>query len=447
MDLDKLKKKIQIRSFWDDSSEKTVLPFRNLQRKSYLAKLSQLQDINVVTSIMGQRRCGKSIIGRQYIKMLWDKGIPKKNILYINFFLKPIAEIREEKIFFEIVEWWIDELVDKNQPSLLFLDEIQELQNWDENVASIFEDASMPCRLIISGSNSKMLTEDFSSKLGGRYTTVQVYPFSFEEFCRFKNISYEINNLEQYLREGGMPEVLKIDDEEQRIQLASDIMNSTVKNDIILRYNPSNPGLLYALMEFCRTSFSQDLSVKSISNIVFKDIKVQKKQSACPQTTSSLVKSYINYIKDVYFIYSPSTYSYRAKDILRRSIDKIYLSDLCFATYKMQTQQGRLLENMVYIELLRRNYKVQRFFGYRNKNLEIDFYIEKNSRSALIQLCWRLGDINENKVLWEREFGNLHYTNINIPKIVVSLDESIESPYKDVLHINIMQFLSESILS
>lgn len=443
MVLERLKKKIQRRSFWEKGSENLLLPIRNLTRTRYLSKLFQLESVNIVTSIMGQRRCGKSVIGRQYMKALWEKGIPKKNILYINFFLKPITEIREEKYFIAIVEWWLEQLVDKKQPSLLFLDEIQELENWDENVASLFEDPSIPCRLIITGSNSKMLTEDFSSKLGGRYTTLQVFPFSFAEFCGFKNLSYEMNHLETYLNQGGMPEVLKIEDEEQRFQLISDIMNSTVKNDIILRYNPSNPGLLYALMDFCRTSFSQEISIKNLSNIIFKDIKLPQKKSRNVQSTSSLIKSYIEYMKDVYFIYSPSTYSYRSKDILRRSVDKIYLSDLCFANYKMQTQKGRLLENMVYIELLRHNYRVQRFFGYRNKNLEIDFYIEKNNKQALVQVCWQLGDINENQMVWQREFGNLHHTNINVLKLVVSLDEKVDSPYTDVKHLNIMQFLSD----
>ena len=92
---------------------------------------------------------------------------------------------------------------------MLVLDEVQELENWDENVASIFEDASMPCRLIITGSNSNMLSDDFSAKLGGRYTTLQVFPFSFAEFCKFTGSGYATSSVEKYLLAGGMPEVLK----------------------------------------------------------------------------------------------------------------------------------------------------------------------------------------------------------------------------------------------
>ena len=130
-----LKQRIQSRAFWEIGAEKSLLPVRNLTRSSYLSRLALLQDVNVVTSIMGQRRCGKSVISRQYVKMLWDEGIPRRNILYINFFLKPIADVREERNFISIVEWWMEQLVDRERPSLLFLDEVQELENWDENVA------------------------------------------------------------------------------------------------------------------------------------------------------------------------------------------------------------------------------------------------------------------------------------------------------------------------
>jgi len=286
-----------------------------------------------------------------------------------------------------------------------------------------------------------MLSDDFSAKLGGRYTTLQVFPFSFSEFCQFTGIDYTASNVERYLLAGGMPEVLKVNDEELKARLVSDIINSTARNDIISRYNPSNPGLLFALIDFCRTSFSQELSVKSIASSVLQSIRFSRGDNGI-QTTSSLVSAYIEYMQDVYFLFSPPTYSHRAKDILKRSVDKIYLSDLSFADYQSQTQKGRLLENMVFIELLRNNFKIQRFLGYRNKKLEIDFYIEKQDKIALVQVCWQLGDIHENQTLWDREFGNLHYTNRDVPKFVVSLDEAVQSPYRDIRHLNIISFIA-----
>jgi uncharacterized protein len=428
MSLELLKQRIETRAFWKAGTEDSLLPDRNLTRSGYLTKLARLEGVNVVTSIMGQRRCGKSVVGRQYMAKLWKDGVPRKNILYINFFLKPIAEARKEDNFIALVDWWMSEQVDPAKPSYLVLDEVQELENWDENVASVFEDSSLPCRIIMTGSNSKMLSEELSTRLGGRYTTLQVFPFSFAEYCRFQNLDYSLPHVESYLLEGGMPEVLKTRDEDQRAQLITDIINSTVKHDIVTRYNPSNPRLLYSLIDFCRTAFSQEVSIKSISKAVV-------------QTSSSLVDTYIGYMRDVYFLHSPPTYSYRTKEILKRSVDKIYLGDLAMANYKAQTQRGRLLENMVYLELLRNNFSVQRFLGYRNRNLEIDFYAEKGRTSALIQVCWLLGDSTENQALWEREFGNLYNTHKEASKFVVSLDEDINPPYKETSHLNIMQFL------
>ncbi len=436
MNLDSLKQAIGARSFWPKASAKALLPDQNLMRESYLTALDQLEGVNIVTSIMGQRRCGKSVVSRQYIERLWHAGIPRKNILYINFFLKATGDISKESQFMAITEWWIKECVDPDKPCYMLLDEVHELENWDEQIASLFEDPLMPCRLIITGSNSKILSEELSTKLGGRYTTLQVFPFSFSEYCQFVGVEPSLQQVEPYLNTGGMPEVLKIQGAEQRQQLISDIINSTISHDIVARYNPSNPKLLYALIDFCRLSFSQELSIKKISNSVFEQQTVATKQ-----THSSLIETYIGYMQDVYFLYTPQTYSYRNKEVLKRSVNKIYLGDLCMANYKPHTQQGRLLENMVYLELIRRHFKVQRFLGYRNRNLEIDFFAEKNHRTVMIQVCWQLGDQEENTTLWEREFGNLHHTRSEAEKWLVSLDSDVVSPYKGIEAMDIIKFL------
>ena len=439
---EKLKNLVAARSFWQAGSEKYLLPDRNLARADYLEKLDQLRNVNIITSIMGQRRCGKSVIGRQYMGKLWQEGMPRRNILYLNFFLKPLSEATSETVFLSLIDWWINCCVDREHASLLFLDEVQELENWDANVASVFEDPTLPCRIIITGSNSKMLTADFAGRLGGRITTLQVFPFSFEEFCRFENTERTTDSIHRYLSQGGMPEVLKVQEEEQRSRLISDIVNSTVKHDIISRYNPSNPDLLFSLIDYCRGNFSQELSIDSITKSVVPTVRSKKGDQSTGATTSTLVSTYINYLQDVYFLHAPPTYSHRSKDMLKRGIDKIYLSDLCMADYPAQTQQGRLLENMIFLALLKQGFYIQRYLGYRNRNLELDFFVNKNSESALIQVCWLLGDSEENAKLWEREFGNLHYTRRDIPKYVVSLDESAVSPYRDVTHINVIDFLT-----
>ena len=245
-------------------------------------------------------------------------------------------------------------------------------------------------------------------------------------FCQFTETEYATGNVENYLVAGGMPEVLKVHNEEQRIQLISDVINSTVKHDIVSRYNPSNPGLLYALIDFCRTAFSQELSVKGISNAVMQNVRSSRGGGASAQTTSSLVSSYIGYMQDVYFLYSPTTYSHRTKEILKRSVDKIYLGDLCMADFNAQTQKGRLLENMVYIEFGKKQLQGPKVPGLPEQKSRIDFFVQKEAKSALVQVCWQLGDSQENRSLWEREFGQSAlykkrtYPNLLCPWMTIS---------------------------
>ena len=175
MGLDQIKVQLGLRSYWNQGAEVSFLPMRNLTRHSYIGALKQLRDVDIVVSLMGQRRSGKSVIARQYMQALWDEGLPRSNILYINFFLKTLAGLRNEQVFQEIVYWWLTTVVDQASPSYLILDEVHELQFWDENVASLFEDPLAQCKILITGSNSKLLSEELSSQLGGRFGTSRRY--------------------------------------------------------------------------------------------------------------------------------------------------------------------------------------------------------------------------------------------------------------------------------
>ena len=440
MTIEKIKSALSSRTYWLEESDLALLPESNLDRDNYLNTLDLLEESNLVTCLMGQRRCGKSVVARQFIRKLWDRGIPRRNILYVNFFLRPLNAMCQQEVFQSILDWWMDDLVDNKAKSYLILDEVNLLECWDENVASIFEDPKFPCRILITGSNGSLLSKDLSAKLGGRYTILQIYPFSFAEYCRFMQKPYTIESVEGYLHEGGLPEILKIAAVDQRNQLIADIINSIIKNDIIQRYNPSNPLLLMSLIDYCRLSYGQELSLQKIQNEVsvrISSMLPQKRQ----QRTTSLIETYLAYMVDVYFLYCPPTYSYRNKDILSKGVDKIFLSDLSFADCEKHAGKGRLLENMIYLEMLRRGFVIKRFLGYRNRNLEIDFWIKKGEYEALIQVCWHLGLAEENGEMWRREFGNLEAINLNVPKIVVSLDKKITAPSKETQHMNVVAFL------
>jgi hypothetical protein len=425
---------LSLQSFWEESDRISLLPIDNYFREDYLKKLLELEKSNLLISLMGQRRAGKSVISKQYIYNKKKSGIPSKNILYINFFLQSLESLKETKKFNSTLKIWNEDFINHKLPSYLILDEVQELENWDETLASIFEDPNFKCQIIITGSNSQMISEKFSEKLSGRYICLNVYPFSFNEYCKSLKKKVSIENIEDFLNTGGMPEVIKIKNLELRQQLISDVINSTVKNDIIKRFAPNNPLLLYSLIDYCRASFSTEISINSIANFLAKKLKTKN---------PNLIQEYLHYLESVYFIHLPKTYSYRNKDLLDKKVDKIYLGDLAFAQYKAKSEKGRLLENMIYLELRKKGYKIQRYFAYKNKNLEIDFHIEKVDYIALIQVSWLLGDKNENKELWSREFGNLSSVNLDVDKFVVTLDKEIISPFREIKHLNVIEFLNK----
>ena len=430
---EELKRKIASRTFWNDEKSDALIPGDVLKRSKYINDIESLAKLNIVVAALGIRRGGKSVIVKQYIHKLRQEGVPRENILYLNFFLRVLADVQKENVFLEVIEWWIHEVSDDGEKRYLILDEVQEIENWDSNVASIFEDHTLDCQIIITGSNSSLLSEKLDTSLGGRYTVLNVYPFSFNEYCQFTGSTRSVDSLKQYLLEGGMAEPLKTDSEELRERVVQDIINSTIERDIIQRQNITNPKLLHALVDYCRMMIGKEGSVPGIEKEILSQVKGQQH--------SALVSDYLGFIQDAFFIRMPETYSYRIKDVLKNKISKLYLADTSFALYKQGTEYGRLLENLVYSELIRRRYNVQRFFAYKNKNLEIDFFAEKQGKAMLVQVCWLLGDENENATLWSREFGNLSGTKLNAAKYVVSLDQKINSPFSDIRHLNILDFL------
>lgn len=430
---DEVKQKIKSRSFWGIPQSDNIAPNDQLIRQDYVNEIIALTNMNIVAAILGIRRGGKSVISKQFIQELRSRGTPASNILYLNLFLRHISDLKNESVFMAAIEWWLNDIANEEGKRYLIIDEVQELENWDINVASIFEDHTLDCQIIITGSNSKILSDKLDTSLGGRYTILQVFPFSYIEYCKFTNKTLSQQSFLEYLHEGGMAEPLKASSEEQKERLIQDIINSTVERDIVQRNNVSNPQLLNALIDYCRGMFSREVSIKNIQNEVKRTIR--GKHSA------PLITEYLEYIEDVFFIQIPKTYSYRAKDVLSRSVDKLYLADTCFAIYEQNKEKGRLLENVIHSELLRAKYKVKRYFAYKNKNLEVDFLAERKDHSMLVQVCWTLGDQSENENLWEREFGNLKETKMNTNKLVVSLDENITSPYPEILHQNAVTFI------
>lgn len=322
------------------------------------------------TVISGIRRCGKSTLMAQVIDKLQEP------CLYINFDTPKLNAFGVDD--FEL----IDALAIKTGARNLFFDEIQLVSGWESYVRSAL-DAGY--RVMVTGSNATMLSQELGTRLTGRHITKEMFPFSFQEYCRFRNVQPSDESLNGYLREGGLPQYLKQRDEELLEALLDDILF----RDIAVRYGVKDVAALRSLMFYLITN---------IGNLV----SANKLTAAVQVKTAKTVLEYFSYYVQTYLVSFVSKFSYSYKSQMI-SPKKVYCIDngLHMAvTTSANTDEGRRLENMVYGEL-RRRYK--QLYYYNEGTGECDFIVcEKNMPTAAYQVCYELNRENES-----REVGGL----------------------------------------
>ncbi len=418
-------------SFWEN------LPQRlGLRRDYYLKLLQSFLKTDAMIVITGARRTGKSVLIQQLIEDLHKKGTKAKDILYFNFFLRPLKKFTTEDEFWKALKTWQEKRASKGNRHYLILDEVQELENWDEVVASIIEDHTLNIKIILTGSNSKLISSDATTKLSGRFYSLTVFPFSFYEYCQLKQCSVDsIESFKSFLHTASSPEACLAEDPVATENLIEGIVNTAIQKDIIERYNPSSPAVLAKLVEYTRLNSSNEFSLKNINNSINNQLK------KVDHVGLTKVEEYFYYLQNVYFCYECPKYSYRKKDLLARSSNKYYLNDWGMALYSNNFEPGRILENVIFLELLKKGYSVSTYYAYNNANLEIDFQAKKGSRTLFIQVSWLLGDIKENAPLYEREVGNLKAVKENGEKLIITMDDEI---YIDqgVEHLSPPQFIA-----
>ncbi|MBF0299499.1 MAG: ATP-binding protein [Oligoflexia bacterium] len=388
-----------------------------LIRSEYLNRIEEYDQTSGMIVITGARRSGKSVLVKQYIDRLIKHEIPSKNILYFNFYLRQLTSFTKENEFFLAITAWT-KLINRQYKSYIIIDEVQELENWDHIVASLIEDHTINSKIIITGSNSKLLASEATTKLSGRYYSITVYPFSYKEFSEAKKLdAQDSKTFISFMRSATSPEAIYAVSEDARDNLIEGIVYTTIQKDIIERYNPSSPALLAKIVEFIRINSSQSFAMKSIKDTL--NNQLSKKDHV------GLVKieEYFHFLKMVYFCHECKIFSYRKKDVLNRANNKFYLNDWGMAVHGKEFERGRILENIIFMELLKKKYEVMTYLSYSNSNLEVDFVAKKKNHNMFIQVAWMLGDRKENKQLYEREFGNLSSIREEGEKILISMDK------------------------
>ena len=402
-----------------------------VKRELYLEKIYNFMDKNVIKIITGMRRCGKSYLFKLIIDELKKRGINDEDILLIDLELPRYNHIKTREQLDEIVVPFIESHENK---VYLFFDEIQNVKEWEVSINSYYKLENTD--IYITGSNSKLMSAEFATLLTGRYINIELYPFSFNEFLDYKQelnhpsaITNELNSdlenfFEEYQKYGGIP--LTISSQHDKELVLNGIYSSIILNDIVERYEIRNVGLFNRIVKYIIENTGNLIS----ANAIFNYLKHEKLR-----ITKPTIYNYLEHLENAYLIAKASKEDLVGKKEIIGS-EKYYLLDTGFYKSQLEEKQrniGRILENIIFIELKRHGYKIT--IGNIN-NYEIDFVCKKNNQKIYIQVTYLL----ENDETIEREFRPLLMIKDNYPKYVLSMDRTFQ-PQNGIKHMNIIDFL------
>ena len=395
-----------------------------IQRKEYLEKLIKFQDTDFVKVITGVRRSGKSVLLKLYAEYLEKTGVNSENIISINFEEFKYQNIKTEEEFRNLIE----EIIPENKEKIYFLiDEIQFVENWQKVINSMR--VSFNCDIVITGSNANMLSGELATLLSGRYVEIKMYPFSFLEFLEAKKIEKNSREVDIYYNEyemyGGFPGVV-IAPEELKDTILSGIFDSIVLNDIAYRSGIKDTLILKNIISFLADNVGQLINATKISNIL-KNEKLN--------TSNHTVNKYLELLENAFLFYRGKQYDIRGKEYLQTN-GKYFIVDNGLRRYAVGQKDGNYgnrLENIVYLELLRRGYSVD-IGKYDSK--EIDFIARKVDEILYVQVAYELPDNTH-------ETDNLLKIKDNYKKILITGRYTREKEIDGIPIIYIVDWLLE----
>ncbi len=398
----------------------------NIARNKYLDKIKPFINKPIIKIITGMRRVGKSYFFKQIIDELQNNDVPKENILYID---KDDIDFDFIDDYKQLNQYIVDKMSEIKGNKYLFIDEVQEIDSWEKVITSLHKKESFD--IYLTGSNAHLLSSELATLISGRYVEITVYPLAYSEFVLFKGDKFSSHEecFEQYIRYGGLPGLYHLEQTDETIfQYLNAIFNTILLKDIIKRYSIRNVSLLEKISKFLFDNIGNLVTANNIS----KYLKSQK-----IQTYPDTVQNYLNYFTNTYIAHKVSRYDIKGKKNLEIN-DKYYINDLglrhSILNYK-NNDISQILENLIYMELLYRGYKVN--IGV-NGNSEIDFIATKENEKIYIQVTYLLA--SEKTI--EREFKPLLNIKDNYTKFVLSMDTNIwGNDYKGIKRINIIDFL------
>ena len=397
-----------------------------IDRPMYVDKIMAYVDAPFIKILTGIRRCGKSTMLKIIMDRLhYQKNVPKERIVSFRFDSMLYEDMTAKQMYEELKS-----KLSENGKTYIFLDEIQEINGWERVVNSLASDYDVD--IYITGSNSRMMSSEISTYLTGRYISFRIYTLSFEEYLTFKGQHTPVENpraeLANYIRLGGFPAVhLQSYSSDEVYTIVRDIYNSTVFSDIVRRSQIRKVDQLERIIKFTFHNMGNTFSAKTISDY----LKAERRA-----LDNETVYNYLQKLEGAYLLHRCSRYDLRGKEILKTQ-EKFYLADTSLRYsvlgYQADTYASSL-ENIVYLELCRRGYRV--FVG-KTEDGEIDFVAERLNEKIYVQVTQKI----ESEKTMKREYERLLSVRDNYPKYVLRTDEFAGGNYEGIKTMHVADFL------
>ncbi len=393
-----------------------------IPRPNYFSQIEPYIGDSLIKVITGQRRVGKSYILFQLMEAI-KKRKPDAEIIYIN---KEDHSFDAIKTYMDLIGY-IDTVKKSDKNSCLFIDEIQDIYEFERALRSL--QAGGKYDIYCTGSNSTLLSGELATFLAGRYVQIRVFSLTYPEFLQFHKLEDNNKSLQSYIKYGGMPHLINLRKEDAvYYEYLKNVFDSIVLRDIVARYKVRNVHFLLDLTRFLAENIGSIVSAKRIS-----DYLKSQKINLLPKS----ILEYLYYLETVFFVERVKRTEIGGRKIFEIG-DKFYFEDLGLRHAMIPFQQkdiNKVMENLVYHHLRAQQYTV--YVGKQGER-EIDFVAEKNGKKQYIQVAYLIPDEKTH----EREFGNLLKIKDNSPKMVISMDDIQGGEYKGIQHRHIRQFLS-----
>lgn len=397
---------------------------QKILREEYFERLRNLKHKKLIKIVTGIRRCGKSTVLDMFKEELLSNGVEENQIIFINFEDYENKSLRNPESLYDYIKQRLT-----SKMNYIFLDEIQRVEDFPEVVDSLYIKDNVD--LYLTGSNSSLLSSEIATLISGRYVEIKMLPFSFKEFVKATNQTENLSSAyRQYVETSSFPYVLELLQTPQEITTYLEgIYNTILVKDIIDRKKIADSNVLKSVTQFLFDNIGSELSSKKIADTLTSNGR---------KSDSKTIEKYVTSLEESFIVYRANRYNIKGKEYLK-SLEKYYVADIGLRNFmlgKKSMDIGHILENVIYLELLRRGYSV--YIG-KVDDMEIDFVAQNQHGNTYIQVAATVRDENTLK----RELRSLQAVKDNYPKMLLTLDDDPEADYDGIIRKNALDWLME----